>query len=359
MTDLAQGVESSSAPGAAGGRPPEPAPPEAAGGRPPESGGMVDVFTDTEIETAAAANPAGYAIAALADSDPRVLTLSADLSSPLAEFRDRHPDRYIELGIAETNSVSVAAGLAASGFVPYIFSMSPFGVLKCAEQLRTDVAYNHLPVRLVGRLSGLAMGFFGTSHHAVEDIAVARSITNMTVVAPADASAVVGLLRSTADLDGPVYLRIPERSPTVYKTPPVIGHGEWLRLRSGGDVTLIGHGMGVGLAVRAAAALAADGLEADVYDAAYLKPFDEAALVQTAARTGRVVTVEEHNEIGGLASIAAAVAGRHGLTAALRAVALPDADLEVGVPADLYEYYGLTVAGVVTAALELIHPARS
>lgn len=318
---------------------------------------MVDVFTDTEIETAAAANPAGFAVAALADADPRVLTLSADLSSPLAEFRDRHPGRYIELGIAETNSVSVAAGLAASGFVPYIFSMSPFGVLKCAEQLRTDVAYNHLPVRLVGRLSGLAMGFFGTSHHAVEDVAIARSITNMTVVAPADAGAVVGMMRSTADLDGPVYLRIPERSPTVYKTPPAIGHGEWLQLRSGGDVTLIGHGMGVGLAVRAAVALADDGIEADVYDAAYLKPFDEAALVQTASRTGRVVTIEEHNEIGGLASIVAEVVGRHGLTAALHAVALPDADLEVGVPADLYEYYGLTVAGVVTAALGLVRPA--
>jgi transketolase len=357
MTDLAHGTESSS-PEAAEGRPPELPPQGVTGGRPPEQQGqMVDVFTDTEIETAAAVNPAGYAIAALADADPRVLTLSADLSSPLAEFRDRHPGRYVELGIAETNSVSVAAGLAASGFVPYIFSMSPFGVLKCAEQLRTDVAYNHLPVRLVGRLSGLAMGFFGTSHHAVEDIAVARSITNMTVVAPADASAVVAMMRSTASLDGPVYLRIPERAPTVYKTPPVIGHGEWLRLRDGSDVSLIGHGMGVGLAVRAAAALAASGVEADVYDAAYLKPFDETALVETAARTGRVVTVEEHNEIGGLASIVAEVAGRRGLTVALRALALPDADLEVGVPADLYEYYGLTVPGVVTAALALVRPA--
>jgi transketolase len=346
MTDLAHGADPKS-------------PPAVTAARAPEQGQMVDVFTDTEIETAAAANPAGYAVAELADADPRVLTLSADLSSPLAEFRDRHPGRYIELGIAETNSVSVAAGLAASGFVPYIFSMSPFGVLKCAEQLRTDVAYNHLPVRLVGRLSGLAMGFFGTSHHAVEDVAVARSITNMTVVAPADAGAVIGMMRSTAGLDGPIYLRIPERSPTVYQTPPTIGYGQWPRLRSGDDVTLLGHGMGVGLAVRAAAVLANDGIEADVYDAAYLKPFDEAALVQTAVRTGRVVTIEEHNEIGGLASIIAEVAGRRGLTAALRAVALPDADLEVGIPADLYEYYGLTVEGVVTAALALVRPAGS
>ena len=122
-------------------------------------------------------------------------------------------------------------------------------------------------------------------------------------------------------------------------------------------MTLIGHGLGLGLAVRAAAALAADGVEADVYDAAYLKPFDEAALAETAARTGRVVTVEEHSEVGGLASIVAETAGRQRLGAALRAVALPDADLEVGMPAALYEYYGLTTDGVVAAALELMREA--
>lgn len=323
---------------------------------------MVDVFSDTDIETAVAANPAGFAVAELADGDPRVVTMTADLSTVLAEFRERHPGRYFELGIAETNSVGVAAGLAASGYLPYIYSMAPFGMLKCAEQLRTDVAYNHLPVRLVARLTGLAMGFFGTSHHAVEDVAVARAITNMTVVAPADANAALSLMRSTAGLDGPVYIRISEDPPKVYDTVPVFARGEWLRLREGDDLTLVGHGMGVGLAVRAAEELAAEGVQADVYDAAYLKPFDEAALVRSAARTGRVVTVEEHNEIGGLASIVAEVAGRNKLAVDLRNVGLPDADLEVGTPAELYEHYGLTVGGVLAAARELVEtdrPARS
>jgi transketolase len=214
---------------------------------------MVDVFSDAAPDTALATNPAGHAVAELAAADPRVLTLTADLSSVLAEFRERYPERYLELGIAETNSVSLAAGLAACGYLPYIFSMAPFGVIKCAEQLRTDVAYNHLPVRLVGRLSGLAMGFFGTSHHAVEDVAIARTIANMTVVAPADSQAVLSLMRSTATLDGPAYLRISENTPDVYAEPPEFTHGRWLRLRSGADVTLAGHGMGVGLAVRAAA----------------------------------------------------------------------------------------------------------
>ena len=315
---------------------------------------MVDVFSDAEPDTALASNPAGHAIAAMADDEPRILTLTADLGAVLAEFRERHPGRYIELGIAETNSISLAAGLAACDYLPYIFSMAPFGVIKCAEQLRTDVAYNHLPVRLVGRLAGLAMGFFGTSHHAVEDIAIARTLTNMTVVAPADSQAVLALMRSTAGLDRPLYLRVSEGALPVYAAPPRLRHGRWLRLRSGADVTLAGHGMGVGLAVRAAARLAGQGIEADVYDAAYLKPFDETEAVATARRTRRVVTIEDHNQIGGLASIVAETVARHRLSVGLRAVALPDADLEVGLPADLYEHYGLTVDGVVGAAHELV-----
>ncbi len=229
-------------------------------------------------------------------------------------------------------------------------------MLKCAEQLRTDVAYNHLPVRLVGRLSGLAMGFFGTSHHAVEDIAVARAITGMTVIAPADAVAVLSLMRSTVALDGPVYIRISEGALPAYDSVPAFEPGRWPRLRRGTDVTLIGHGIGTGLAIRAAAGLAGQGIEADVYDAAYLKPFDEAAIVDTAGRTGAIVTIEDHTEIGGLASLVAEVAGRRRLGAGLRSVGLPDTDLEVGVPADLYEYYGLTVPAVVAAARDLARP---
>jgi transketolase len=315
---------------------------------------MVDVFSDVERETALAANPSGYAVTSLAASDPRILTLTADLSNTLAEFREKFPDRYIELGIAETNSVSLAAGLATCGYVPYIFSMAPFGVLKTAEQLRTDVDYNHLPVRLVGRLSGLAMGYFGTSHYAVEDIAIARTLNNTAVMAPADALSTVSLLRSTASLDGPAYIRIAEQVPPVHDKEPTYEPGEWLRLRSGGDVTLIGYGLGVSLAAAAADLLASEhGIRADVFDAAYLKPFDSAALTESAGRTGRVLTIEDHSVVGGLGSLVAETLAMRRLTVALDAVALPAEDLEVGVPADLYEYYGLTAGGIAAKALDL------
>jgi len=320
---------------------------------------MVDVFSDIERETALKANPAGYAVTELAAADPRVLTLTADLSNTLAEFREKFPDRYIELGIAETNSVSFAAGLAACGFVPYIYSMAPFGVLKTAEQLRTDVDYNHLPVRLVGRLSGLAMGYFGTSHYAVEDIAIARTLNNTIVVAPADSASTVALMRLVAATDAPAYIRIAEAPGQVYHVPPNdvapdYELGKWRRLTTGGHVTIAAHGIGVGLAVGAAHLLAErDGVQAEVFDAAFLKPFDEDALIESAAKTGKVLTVEDHSVVGGLGSIVAEAVARHRLPVDLAQVALPAADLEVGVPAELYEYYGLTVAGVAGKALEL------
>ena len=316
---------------------------------------MVDVFSDVDRETAMTANPAGYAVAELGAEDERIVTMAADMSNTVADFIAKFPDRYIELGIAETNSVSVAAGLATAGLLPYIYSMSPFGMLKTAEQWRTDVDYNHLPVRLVGRLSGLAMGYFGTSHYAVEDIAIARTMNNTTVLSPGDPASTVSLMRSTAGLDGPVYIRIAEGVGKVYDEAPEYVHGKWPKLRSGGDITLIGHGLGLALAAAAAELLFEhDSIEADVFDAAYLRPYDEESLLASARKTGHVLTVEEHSVVGGLGSLCAEAIGRAGLSVRMGQVALPDKDLEVGVPAELYEYYGLTPASVVAHARKLV-----
>jgi transketolase len=319
---------------------------------------MVDVFAGDAPPTAAAGSPAGNqvgaAIARLADADERVVALSADMGAVLSELRERHPERYFEFGIAETNVVSVAAGMAAEGLRPYVLSMAPFGAIKCAEQLRTDVAYTNLPVRFVARLSGLAMGFFGTSHHAVEDIAITRSLTNLTVVAPADAAATLGLLASTFENPGPVFFRISEGTAAVYRSPPSFEEGRWVRVRNGRDLTIIATGLGVGAALGAAAALEIEGISAAVLDAVYLKPFDRAAIIEAAERTGALLTVEEHSEVGGLGAIVAEVLGRGRIAVPLASLDLPDTDLEVGVPAALHEYYGLTPAGVARRARSLL-----
>lgn len=316
------------------------------------AGAMEDVFSDEG--QASSLNLLGHALAELADRHPDVVVLSADLGSALTELRERHPNRYIEMGIAETNSISVAAGMAASGYRPYVLAFAPFGMIKCAEQIRTDLAATMMPVTLVTRLSGLAMGYFGASHHAVEDLAIARAITNLTVMTPADNASTLALLEQSHTEAGPVLLRISEATRPVYPDPPALARGKFSRLRDGGDLTIIGTGIGVGCAVGAAEVLEGHGIKATVLDAAYIKPLDEDAILHAARTTGAILTVEEHNVIGGLGSAVAEILGRHGASARLGFVALPDEDLEVGVPADLLAHYGITAEGVTRQALALL-----
>lgn len=315
---------------------------------------MQDVFSEQQAPRSRP-KVVGDELLRLVEERDDVVVLSADMGAVLTDLRARHPDRYFELGIAETNTVSVAAGMAACGLVPYVVSMGPFGAIKCAEQLRTDVAYTRLPVRFVARLSGLAMGFFGTSHHAIEDIAITRAITNLTVVAPSDENATRALLRSTADHPGPVFLRVSESVPSeVYAEVPDIERGRFVRVRAGSDASVIATGIGVGAALGAARLLAAEGVEIEVLDAAYLKPLDEAAVLRSAEATGAILTVEEHNVVGGLGAAVAEVLGRHGAPARVRLHGLPDEDLDVATPAVLIERYGLTPAGVADQVRRLL-----
>ena len=317
---------------------------------------MENVFTEEETER----GPRRSAVVSrellrLVEERDDVVVLSADMGNAVGDLRERHPDRYFEFGIAETNTVSVAAGMASCGLIPYVVSMGPFGAIKCAEQLRADVASTRLPVRFVARLSGLAMGFFGASHHAVEDLAIARSITNLTVAAPSDENAAAALLRSTVEHDGPVFFRVSEGGDAqVYADVPVIERGRFVRVRDGSDATVIATGVGVGAALGAARLLEPEGVSLAVLDAAYLKPLDEEAILQAAEATGAILTVEEHNVVGGLGTAVAEVLGRRRVAVDLRVHGLPDDDLDVATPAALLERYNLTpqgVAGQVRALL--------
>jgi len=325
---------------------------------------MENVFFEEEEEKAGpgprGGNIVGDELARLVQERDDIVVLSADMGAVVAKLRELRPDRYIELGIAETNTVSVAAGLAASGFLPFVLSMGPFGAIKCAEQIRTDLAYNELPVRFIARLSGLAMGFFGPSHHAVEDIAIARSITNLTVVAPSSDNAFVALLRSTIDHPGPVFFRISEGlDRELYPQPPAFERGRFVPVRAGTDVTVIGTGVGVQLGLAAAELLEPEGVSVAVLDAAYLKPFDDEGVLRAAAETGAILTVEEHNVTGGLGATVAEVLGRNGAPALLRVHGLPDEELAVGVPAALQEWYGLTPEAIAAEVRQLVADRRA
>ncbi|WP_313354755.1 transketolase C-terminal domain-containing protein [Microbacterium sp.] len=313
---------------------------------------MEDVFSDEG--QAASINLVGHALAELAERHPEVVVLSADLGSSLTEFRERHPGRYIELGIAETNAISVAAGMAASGLRPYVLGFAPFGMIKCAEQIRTDLAATEMPVTLITRLSGLAMGYFGASHHAIEDIAIARAINNFEIMTPADNNAAVAAIELSHARARPSLIRVSEGRATVYPTVPTLEPGRSAPLRAGTDVAIMGVGIGTGLALEASAVLAERGISAAVHDFPFIAPFDAAAVVEAARSTRAIVTVEEHNRIGGLYSCVAEALVDARVSVPVVSVALPDEHLEVGTHYDLLDHYGISANGIVDSALRAL-----
>jgi transketolase len=291
---------------------------------------------------------AGEELADMADSREDILVLTADLmiSNRTGDFADRHPDRFINTGIAEQNMVSMAAGLAASGYIPYVSTFASFVSLLCAEHLRTDLAYPGVPVRVLAHHAGIAMGFYGTSHHAVEDLAVTRAIAGMTVVSAADANALRGLLRTTIDTPGPVYIRFGRgREKQVYESPPEFERGRFVTVRPGSDATLIATGISVRAARDAAALLEPEGIDLRVLDAAYIKPIDEEAILDAAA-IGPIVTSEEHSVIGGLGGAVAEVLASNGTPARLFRHGIEDEYVLIAPPSHLYRHYGFTGKGL-------------
>ncbi len=299
----------------------------------------------------------GEELAALADADPRIVVMTADLASAnrTVEFQARHPERFFDFGIAEKNMITAAAGMAACGLLPYVSTFAAFCALLGAEQIRTDCAYPNLPVRIVGTHSGISMGFYGTSHHATEDLGMMRTIADLTVVCTTDARHLRAVLRASIAHPGALYIRLGRgRDPEVYpEIPKDFAFGEAIRLRDGEDLTIIATGAEVRPALDAAEALAADGLSVRVLDMHTIKPLDAEAVREAAAETGAILTVEEHNVIGGLGSAVAEVLvelerlpfRRHGIA---------DSYALIGPPAALYAHYKLDAAGIAETARALL-----
>lgn len=294
---------------------------------------------------------------ALAATRDDIVVLTADLASSngLDSFQRAYPDRFVNTGIAEQNMMSVAAGMASTGLIPFVATFASFASLLCAEQLRTDLAYTKMKVRVLAHHAGISMGFYGTSHHAVEDIAVTRAMGNMTVVSACDGNAIRGLIRATIDVDGPVYIRIGRGAEkTVYDEIPVFAPGRFVSLREGQDATIIATGIGVRAALDAADLLAVEGIATRVLDAAYIKPLDTDAILAAARETGAILTVEEHNPYGGLGSAVGEVIAEAGIAIRFRKHALPDDYALVAPPTHLYRHYGLTGQGVADALKALL-----
>ncbi len=296
---------------------------------------------------------AGRVLAELADNDERIVAAASDLKyvTQMAVFEARHPDRFFQFGISERNMITAAAGLATVGLVPYVSTFACFSGLLAYENIRTDLAYPRLPVRVLATHAGIAMGYFGTSHHATEDIAALRAVADLTVLSPSDAASTASLLQGTVDHPQPIYFRLGRgREDDVYVNGlvPPTGPGAPTVLRSGADVLLIATGFPVGATVAAADALAGEGLSVTVLDAYSLKPFDDAAVAEQAARHRVVVTVEEHNVIGGLGSTVVEALAAHRVHVPVHKHGIYDQYSLIGPPAHLYRYYGLDAVGIAT-----------
>lgn len=297
----------------------------------------------------------GEALLELGARDPRIVVVNADLgkSTMTQKFAETYPDRAFNVGVAEANLIGIGAGLALSGFVPFICTFACF-VVGRFETIRVTLAYTHSNVKIVGTHAGLGIGEDGYSQMGMEDLTLARALPNVAIVQPADELETKQAVAAAVEHEGPLYLRLTRQavedvSPPGYRFQ--LGRGA--RLRPGRDVTIIGSGGVVFNCLRAAGLLAEEGVEAEVINLATLRPLDEELILQSAGKTGHVMTVEDHTIRGGLGGAVAELLSED-LPTPLKRLGVVGFG-ESGDPRGLYAKYGLDPAGIARSCLKFLN----
>lgn len=298
----------------------------------------------------------GDVLVELGHKDKRIVTVTADLATTtkFARFKKEFPHRSINVGIAEQNMMAVAGGLAAMGLVPVVCSYAAFAILRAAEFVRTDIAYPQRNVKIIGTLAGVAFGQGGPTHHSIEDLALMRAIPGMTILVPSDGAEMAEALRAAIAHEGPVYIRYGRGTepPSRPGEPFIIGKTSLLR--QGSDATIFACGSVVHEAVGAAERAASQGLlQARVIAVPTVKPLDEDAILAAVRQTRRIMTVEDHNVIGGLGSAIESIIARSGIGCALKKLGHQDRFLCMGVPEDLMHLGGFDEDAIFSALCEL------
>ncbi len=296
----------------------------------------------------------------LGAENPKIVAVCNDSvgSSKLGGFKTRFPDRLVNVGIAEQNMVGVGAGLANGGLLPFVCGASCFLTGRSLEQIKADIAYSNANVKLVGISAGMAYGELGPTHHSTEDFAWTRVIPNLAVIAPCDSVETAAAVEWAAAHEGPVFLRlsrvgVPDLLPVGHK----FELGRATELRDGDAVTLIANGTLTHRMLKAAALLAADGIEARVLNMATVRPIDVAAIVAAAEETGAILTAEEHSIYGGLGSAIAEVVVDHA-PVPMKILGVPGIFVPTGSAEFLLDEFGMSPAGVAEAAKALIARKR-
>jgi len=298
----------------------------------------------------------GQALVELGRANPKVVALSADVSNSDFSymFQEAFPDRFYNVGIAEQSLVDVAAGLAYAGKIPFANTFAFLFATRALEMVRTHLCYGGANVKLMGAYAGLSDSFDGPTHHAITDIAILRSLPNMTVIVPGDTVAVAKLLPLVAEWPGPVYFRMNRNDvPRIFDDSynPVIGKA--VLLRDGADVTLIGAGYMLHRCLEAADRLAVEGISARVLEMHTIKPLDSEAVLSAARETGALVTAEEHSIVGGLGGAVAETIAE-AVPVPLVRVGIPDTFAETGPYLQLLDRYGMAVDDIVQAARKAV-----
>jgi transketolase len=317
---------------------------------------LVPELTSKEIKQEPIRAGFGRGLVEAGKRDNHVVALCADLtgSTKMDEFAQAYPDRFVEIGIAEQNLVTVAAGMALAGKTPFVSSYAAFSPGRNWEQIRTTVCLNETNVKIVGSHAGISVGPDGATHQMLEDIALMRVLPGMTVVVPADAVEAAKATLAIASMRGPAYIRLArEKSPviTTDKSPFSLSKAQVLRM--GKDLTIIACGTMVYQALMAAELLEKEGIEAEVINAAVVKPLDTITVVHSARKTGAVLTVEEAQITGGLGGAVAETLGDH-YPVPMQRLGMLDRFGESGAPDQLLEHFGLTAPHLVSHAKELI-----
>lgn len=302
----------------------------------------------------------GKALVALGAENPDVVVLEADLSksTKTADFGKTYPERFFNMGIAEQNVMGTAAGFAAAGKIPFASTFAVFATGRAFEQIRNSIAYPKLNVKIAATHAGITVGEDGGSHQAIEDVAIMRSLPNMTVLVPADGEETRQAINAAAQYNGPVYIRMGRLAlPLLFDKEYKFAIGKANILRNGTDVAIMANGVMVAPALEAAEQLAKEGIQATVVNVASVKPLDAETIIRVAKETGAIVSAEEHNIIGGLGSAIAEVLAENAPTPMVR-VGLQDTFGESGRPAELLEKYGLTSEALVKSVHEVLGKKR-
>lgn len=299
----------------------------------------------------------GQALLEIGARDPRAVVVSVDTQDLLGirPWIERFRERFVEVGIAEQNAIGTASGLATTGLHPYVCAYAPFISARSMEQVRNDVAYANQRVVIGAAASGISLGVAGGTHHALEDLALMRSLPNMTVIVPADVDEAYRATLATLDIDGPVYMRLGGRTeePPVSDPEAPFRPGKAVQLRPGNDLAVIACGALVEMALRASDALGREGIGVRVINMHTIKPLDRDAILAAAAETRGIVTAEEHHLAGGLGgAVAELLAVEH--PTRMRMVGMPDTFAVVGPTVALRAKYGMSAEAIAGACRALL-----